>query len=76
LVRQEHEKKLRQLEIRRSTIESQMAVLRAEAEAAAAELEFTITQEDVRKTTAISDSKALAKLRGNSDKPETPTKKK
>lgn len=61
--KQEHARKLRQLAIRKKALEAQIAVLKSEAEADAAELVFEIAQEDSRAQNLLRDSNMLATKR-------------
>lgn len=75
LLKQDHASKLRQLAIRRKAVEAQIAVLKAEAEADAAELEFTIAQESDRLLRASQEATDLAIRRGKGpSKPKTKAK--
>ncbi|RYD17926.1 MAG: circadian clock protein KaiC [Verrucomicrobiaceae bacterium] len=56
---QEHARKLRQLDIKRKALEAQIAALRAEADADAAEIEFSIAQEALREETANEESRTI-----------------
>ncbi len=73
---QEHSKKLRQLAVKRKTVEAQIALLKAEAESEAAEYDFTVAQENLRKETELRDSGAIATRRGSSGKSSKPPVKK
>jgi circadian clock protein KaiC len=61
---QDHERKLRQLASKRKSIEAQISALRAQEEADAAELNFAVAQHSLHATTALTDSAAMAHLRG------------
>ncbi|MGZ9059735.1 MAG: circadian clock protein KaiC [Burkholderiaceae bacterium] len=63
LRRQGHERKLRQLAAKQKTIEAQIAALQAEAESAAAEINFTIAQETLQERTLQQNTDAMAQLR-------------
>jgi circadian clock protein KaiC len=73
---QEHQQKLRQLTIKRQAIEGQIAVLRAEAESEAAELDFIVAQENLRSETRRQDSNALAESRSRTQTSKPQPKKK
>ena len=60
---QDHALKLRQLAAKRKAIEAQIAALQAEAEADAAEVNFTIAQETLLEKVAQKDSHAMTQLR-------------
>jgi len=64
LRRQDHERKLRQLAIKQKAIEAQIAALKAEAKAEAAEVNFAIAQETLQEQASQQSSKAMAQLRG------------
>lgn len=70
LLSQDHARKLRRLAIRRKSVEAKIAMLQVEAEAEAAEVEFTTAQEELRKQVELDDSHVLALRRGS----VTPTK--
>ena len=74
LRRQDHEQKLRRMEIKRKAIESQIALLRAEAEAEATEYEIAIAQEIHRGEEALQISDALSQHRGTPRAGNGPTK--
>ncbi|RYD18325.1 MAG: circadian clock protein KaiC, partial [Verrucomicrobiaceae bacterium] len=61
--KQEQARKLRQLALKKKTIDSQIALLQAEAAADASELEFEIAQENLRQQTADRASSDLATRR-------------
>jgi circadian clock protein KaiC len=63
LKREEHARKLRQIEIKRRALEAQIAVLRAEAEADAVELEFLTAHEAVREDALLTDAADMDKQR-------------
>lgn len=75
LQRQEHARKLRQFEIRRKAIESQIATLQAELETGAAELEFSVAEEASRVDTARQNAADMAARRGGSKPAPQPGKK-
>ena len=75
LQRQEHARKLRQFEIRRKAIESQIATLQAELETGAAELEFSVAEEASRVDTARQNAADMAARRGSSKQAPQPGKK-
>ena len=60
----DHERHLRKITIKRKIIEAQISMLRAEAEAEAAELDFAVTQEALQETVARRSTDQLAVLRG------------
>ena len=64
LRQQDHQRKLRQLANKRKAIEAQIAVLRAEAESEAAEVNFAIAQETLQGRTTQQDTAVMAQLRG------------
>jgi circadian clock protein KaiC len=64
LRRQDHERRLRQLAIKRGALEAQIAALRAEAEEAEAEVNFAIAQETTQADTAARNLQTMAELRG------------
>lgn len=53
--RHEHERKLRQLAARRKALEAQIALLHAEVESEALEMNFAVSQESLREQTAKQD---------------------
>jgi circadian clock protein KaiC len=63
LRKEDHERKLRQIASKRKLLNAQIAALQAEAEAETAEVDFTISQENVKQATAARTSEAMAKLR-------------
>jgi circadian clock protein KaiC len=74
--RHDYARKLRQFQGRRKAIESQIAVLQAEMESGAAELEFSVAEDASRAETARQVSADLAKRRGGSKAgPGSPEKK-
>jgi circadian clock protein KaiC len=64
LRRQDHERRLRQLAVRRKALEAQIAALQAESEAEEAEVNFVIAQEDLEADTATRNQQTMAELRG------------
>ena len=64
LRRQDHERKLRQLASKQKAIEAQIAALKAEAKAEAAEVNFAIAQETLQEQASQQSNKAMAQLRG------------
>lgn len=62
--REEHERKLRRIEIRRKTIEAQISVLEAEAQAEADELKHLLAQDTLKERVAAQDAAILAGRRG------------
>jgi circadian clock protein KaiC len=76
LRRQDHARKIRQLAIKRKAAEAQIALLQAEADSEAAELDFVISQESIREQTAVQESKLLARRRENANKDNESPKKK
>ncbi len=63
LRRQDHERKLRQLASKQKAIEAQIALLQAEAEAEAAEVNFAIAQEVLQEKTTQQNTSTMAQLR-------------
>jgi len=59
-----HERRLRQLASKRKAVESEIARLKAEADAEEAEVNFVIAQELLQEKAALQNSKTLAALRG------------
>ncbi|MFL6274696.1 MAG: circadian clock protein KaiC [Blastocatellia bacterium] len=64
LRRHDHEHRLRQLANKRKALEAQIAALKAEAEAEAAEVNFAIAQEALAADTVARNSLTMAQLRG------------
>jgi circadian clock protein KaiC len=64
LRRQDHERKLRRLASKQKAIEAQIAALKAEGEAEAAEMNFAIAQETLQEKAAQQTTYAMAQLRG------------
>jgi circadian clock protein KaiC len=62
--RQDFERRMRCFTSHQQAIESQISVLRAQAEAEAAEMEFAMAQESAREDTAKADFVTLSKRRG------------
>lgn len=62
--KEEHERHLRKIGIKRKMIEAQISMLRAEAEAEAAELDFAVSREALNETVARRSTDQLAVLRG------------
>lgn len=60
----DHERQLRKFAIKRKMIEAQISMLRAEAEAEAAEMEFAVSREALQETVARRSTNQLAVLRG------------
>jgi len=60
---EDHRRKLRQLASRKTAIEAQIAALRAEAEAEAAEVAFTIARETLQQRTTQRSTDVMAQLR-------------
>jgi circadian clock protein KaiC len=63
LRRQDHERKLRRLASKQNAIEAQIAALKAEAEAEAAEVNFAIAQETLQEKFSQQNTEAMAQLR-------------
>jgi circadian clock protein KaiC len=61
---QEFERRIRRFTSSQKAIEFQISVLRAQAEAEAAEMEFAMAQESAREDTAMADHATLSKRRG------------
>ncbi len=72
LRRQEHSRKLRQFASRRKGVESQIAMLQAELESGAAELEFSIAEEAMRREAARQSSADMAARRGRGQSTPAP----
>jgi circadian clock protein KaiC len=73
LRRQEHERRLRQLAIKRRALEAQIAALQAEAEAEEAEVDFAVAQETTQADVAARTLETMTELRGGrpgNDKPK------
>lgn len=64
LRKEEHERHLRKYAIKRKVIEAQISVLQAEAEAEAAELDFSVSRETQQEDVARRSIDRLAELRG------------
>lgn len=64
-LQQEHEKKIRQIVMRRKAIEAQIAVLQAEAEEQSAEIDFARKQEVSRQEILREESATMARHRGD-----------
>lgn len=64
LRKKDHERRLRALATKRKVIEAQIAMLRAEADAEAAEFDSTVAQEALQENVARRSSDQLALLRG------------
>jgi circadian clock protein KaiC len=64
LRREGHERKLRQLASKQKAIEAQIAALKAESEAEAAEVNFAIAQETLQEKSSQQNTKAMSQLRG------------
>lgn len=64
MARQDQQRKERQIASKRKAIQTQIAILQAEAEDEATELKFTIAQELLRQQTAQKSAQAQAALRG------------
>lgn len=62
--KEDHERHLRKIAIKRKMIEAQISMLRAEAEAEAAELDFAVSQEALQENVARRSTDQLAVLRG------------
>jgi circadian clock protein KaiC len=62
--RQDHERRMRRFTSSQKAIEFQISLLKAQAEAEAAEMEFAMTQELAREDAAKIDYATLSKLRG------------
>lgn len=76
LRRQEHSRRLRQFASRRKSVESQIAMLQAELESGAAELEFSIAEEAMRRETNRQHTADIAARRGGNATPApNPAKK-
>lgn len=67
--RQDHARRLRQFEVRRKAIESQIASLQAELESGVAELDFSVAEEASRIDTARQNSADMAVRRGGGARP-------
>jgi circadian clock protein KaiC len=64
LLRQEHERRLRQLTVKRRALEAQIAALQAEAEAEEAEVDFAIAQVTTQADVAARTLETITELRG------------
>ncbi len=74
-VRQEHERKLRDLERKRKVIAAQIAALEAEQESEEAEVKRSIDQENQRQKAITGERNALGVLRGEDKADGQPAKK-
>ncbi len=73
--RQDHLRKLRQLGMKRKSLEAQISLLQAEAEAESIEYNFAVAQGDQLELATLKDSQLLAKRRGIAKNPLEPTPK-
>ena len=64
LRRQEHERRLRELAVKRKALEAQIAALQLEAEATGAETDFAVAQQASQLESERRDAQTLAKKRG------------
>ncbi len=70
LRRQDHAQKLRQLASKRRAIDAQIAALRAEADAEAAEVNFAIARETAQETSSRQSSETMGRRRSSKTKTE------
>ena len=70
--KQDHERKLRQIESKRKEIDAQIAQLKAEVDFQTAELDYVVAQENLRAETSRKNSETLARQRGSRGKKSSP----
>ncbi|RYD32206.1 MAG: KaiC 1, partial [Verrucomicrobiaceae bacterium] len=74
-MRQEHSRRMRQLDAKRQAVEAQMAVLKAEVESQLVEAAFLESQEALRQEGMEQDKAAMAERRGNRTIPKSNKRK-